>query len=212
MRSHFEFCPKTVNIQGYSELREPIRMHKNYYPLIWWILRKAMHSSWKKSVIIIYTSQNIKPLHHAVAAQWTPLLGILFEEVLVPTIKDHEHYARTDNISGLSEVVMTIPFSAQIGLLHLKSVPPGWGLTFSSYPLRLAKIAFTPEDFRKIWVYPWRIGSYPWRILWKLRLHPQIIPYFFYSTPIEILNFITYPWRIPWFLNQGVRILNAIAH
>ena len=186
MRSHFEFCPKTVNIQGYSELREPIRMHKNYYPLIWWILRKAMHSSWKKSVIIIYTSQNIKPLHHAVAAQWTPLLGILFEEVLVPTIKDHEHYARTDNISGLSEVVMTIPFSAQIGLLHLKSVPPGWGLTFSSYPLRLAKIAFTPEDFRKIWVYPWRIGSYPWRIwvypwriLWKLRLHPQRIPYFF---------------------------------
>ena len=128
MRSHFEFCPKTVNIQGYSELREPIRMHKNYYPPIWWILRKAMHSSWKKSVIIIYTSQNIKPLHHAVAAQWTPLLGILFEEVLVPTIKDHEHYARTDNISGLSEVVMTIPFSAQIGLLHLKSVPPGWGL------------------------------------------------------------------------------------
>ena len=137
MRSHFEFCPKTVNIQGYSESREPIRLHKNYYPLIWWILRKAMHSSWKKSVIIIYTSQTIKPLHHAVAAQWTPLFGILFEEVLVPTIKDHEHYARTDNIFGLSEVVLTIPFSAQIGLLHLKSAgvyPPVEDLPFLLTP------------------------------------------------------------------------------
>ena len=64
------------------------------------------------------------------------------------------------------------------------------------YPLRLAKIAFT----HKIWVYPWRIGSYPWRIwvdpwriLWKLRLHPQRIPYFFYSTPKEILNFYNLP-------------------
>ena len=72
------------------------------------------------------------------------------------------------------------------GLLHLKSVPPRWGLTFSSYPLRLAKIAFTPEDFRKIWVYPWRI-------VWKLRLHPQRILYFFYSTPKEILNFYSLP-------------------
>ena len=86
------------------------------------------------------------------------------------------------------------------GLLQLQSLPPGWGLTFSSYPLRLAKIAFTPEDFRKIWVYPWRIGSYPWRIwvypwriVWKLRLHPQRIPYFFYSTPKEILNFYNLP-------------------
>ena len=97
-----------------------------------------------------------------------------------------------------------------IGLLHLTSVPPSWGLTFSSYPLRLAKIAFTPEDFHKIWVYPWRIGSYPWRIwvypwriLWKLRLHPQRIPYFF-TLPLKKSSiFITYPWRIPWFLNRG---------
>ena len=96
------------------------------------------------------------------------------------------------------------------GLLQLQSVPPGWGLTFSSYPLRLAKIAFTPEDFRKIWVYPWRIGSYPWRIwvypwriVWKLRLHPQRIPYISYSTPKKSSIFITYPWRIPWFVNRG---------
>ena len=26
---------KTVNIQGYSELREPIRTRENCYPLIW---------------------------------------------------------------------------------------------------------------------------------------------------------------------------------
>ena len=37
-RSYFESCPKTVNIQGYSELREPIRTRENCYPLIWWIL------------------------------------------------------------------------------------------------------------------------------------------------------------------------------
>ena len=110
----------------------------------------------------------------------------------------------------------------QNGLLHLITVPPpptlGWGLLFSSYPWRLAKIAFTPEDFHKIWVYPWRIGSYPWRIWvypwrisWKLRLHPQRIPYFF-TLPLKKSSiFITYPKRIPWFLNRGVRILNSIA-
>ena len=97
-----------------------------------------------------------------------------------------------------------------IGLLHLTSVPPSWGLTFSSYPLRLAKIAFTPEDFHKIWVYPWRIGSYPWRIwvypcriLWKLRLHPQRVPYFFTLPLTKSSIFITYPWRISWFLNRA---------
>ena len=26
---------KTVNIQGYSKLREPIKTHENCYPLIW---------------------------------------------------------------------------------------------------------------------------------------------------------------------------------
>ena len=34
----FESCSKTVNIQGYSKLQEPIRTHENLYPLIWWIL------------------------------------------------------------------------------------------------------------------------------------------------------------------------------
>ena len=33
-----ESHPKTVNIQGYSGLQEPIRTHEDCYPLIWWIL------------------------------------------------------------------------------------------------------------------------------------------------------------------------------
>ena len=36
-RPMFLFIRKTVNIQGYSELREPIKTRKNCYPLIWWI-------------------------------------------------------------------------------------------------------------------------------------------------------------------------------
>ena len=35
-----ESRPKTVNIQGYSELREPIRTRENCYPPIWWILKR----------------------------------------------------------------------------------------------------------------------------------------------------------------------------
>ena len=34
---------KTVNIQGYSKLREPIKMRKNCYPLIWQILNSIIH-------------------------------------------------------------------------------------------------------------------------------------------------------------------------
>ena len=47
-RSRFESRPKTVNIQGYSELREPIRTRKNCYPLIWWILinNYSLKSRW----------------------------------------------------------------------------------------------------------------------------------------------------------------------
>ena len=49
-RSHFESRPKTVNIQGYSELREPIRMRKNCYPLIYWTLMQdipRLSSQWE---------------------------------------------------------------------------------------------------------------------------------------------------------------------
>ena len=47
------------------------------------------------------------------------------------------------------------------GLLHLISVLPGCGATFSSYPRRLNKVAFTPEDFHKILVYPLGIWVLP---------------------------------------------------
>ena len=34
-RAIFLSVRKTVNIQGYSKLREPIKMRENCYPLIW---------------------------------------------------------------------------------------------------------------------------------------------------------------------------------
>ena len=37
-RAIFLSVRKTVNIQGYSELREPIKTRENCYPLIWYIL------------------------------------------------------------------------------------------------------------------------------------------------------------------------------
>ena len=49
------------------------------------------------------------------------------------------------------------------GLLHLISVLPGCGSTSSSYPRRLNKVAFTPEDFHEILVYPLRIWVLPRR-------------------------------------------------
>ena len=65
--------------------------------------------------------------------------------------------------------------------------PPGWGLTFSFYPWRLAKIAFTPEDFHKIWFYPEELG-HPLKNFLKIKASPP-------------KNF-TLP-LIPWFLNWG---------
>ena len=122
-----------------------------------------------------------------------------------------------------------------IRLFLLISVPPSPILLVEDLPFFLAfeeflKIAFTPEDFHKIWVYPRRIWVYPWRISWKgefslftpwrfcwiLKLYPQRISYFFYLTPKEILNFLTYPRRILPVLNQwrgvGCWYYNAIAH
>ena len=37
-RTIFLSVRKTVNIQGYSELREPIKTHEYCYPLIWKVL------------------------------------------------------------------------------------------------------------------------------------------------------------------------------
>ena len=111
------------------------------------------------------------------------------------------------------------------GLLHLISLPPpGWRLTFSSYPWRLTKIAFTPEDFRKIWAYRWRIWVLAPKNLVlalknfaKIKASPPNNYVFFYSTPKEILNFYNLPLEnsmVPhpgWGWGGGMRILNAIA-
>ena len=64
----------------------------------------------------------------------------------------------TSSNGGLVRASNVYPWS---GLLHLMSVPPGCCSTFCSYPRRLNKIAFTPEDFHKILVYPCRIWVQP---------------------------------------------------
>ena len=51
-----------------------------------------------------------------------------------------------------------------IGLLHLISVPdpPAPVRSYRFFlTLKIGKIAFTPEDFHKMWAYPWRIWVYP---------------------------------------------------
>ena len=83
-----------------------------------------------------------------------------------------------------------------IGLLHLISVPdpPAPVRNYRFFlTLRIGKIAFTPEDFHKMWAYPWRIWVYPRRISWKLKLNPQRIQYFFTLPLKEILNFYNLP-------------------
>ena len=73
---------------------------------------------------------------------------------------------------------------------------------------RLNKIAFTPEDFHKIWVYPWRIWVLPLMNIGvplenfvKIKAPPPKN----FTLPLKKSSiFITYPWRIPLFLSRGV--------
>ena len=53
-RSYFESCPKTVNIQGYSELRKPIRTRENFYPLPDLVKTKTFDFSNKVFIFKIY--------------------------------------------------------------------------------------------------------------------------------------------------------------
>ena len=53
-----ESCPKTVNIQGYSELRKTIRTRENCYPLIWWILIKTRLCSFFELHLPVSISDN----------------------------------------------------------------------------------------------------------------------------------------------------------
>ena len=53
-----ESCTKTVNIQGYSELRKTIRTRENCYPLIWWILIKTRLCSFFELHLPVSISDN----------------------------------------------------------------------------------------------------------------------------------------------------------
>ena len=76
--------------------------------------------------------------------------------------------------------------SPQIPLPRLRP----WYLFF--LPLKI-KLHSPLKTSIKRWFTPGEYGFYPW-ISWKLKLHPQRIPYiFFYSTPKEILNFYNLP-------------------
>ena len=116
-------------------------------------------------------------------------------------------------------------------LFHLISAPPRLRTDLSllplknsikkCYPLKTSlRNGFTPEEFHKKSIYPWRI---PWNLCLPLKnstynmgFTPKEFPSFW---PLPLKNsttFIPYPWRIPLFLNRegggGVRILNGIAH
>ena len=116
---------------------------------------------------------------------------------------------------------------SKIGLFHLISAPPRLRTDVSllplknsikkCYPLKTSlRNGFTPEEFHKKSIYPWRI---PWNLClflknstYNMGFTPKEFPSFW---PLPLKNsttFIPYPWRIPLFLNRGVRILNGIAH
>ena len=60
---------------------------------------------------------------------------------------------------------------------------------FSPYPGRLTKVAFTPEDFHKIWVFPLKNVALHLKNFPEFKATPQKNSIFFYSTPKEILKF-----------------------
>ena len=92
----------------------------------------------------------------------------------------------------------------------------GWGLTFSSYSWRLAKIAFTLEDFHKKKVHPWRIHV-PLKNFVKIKASPPKNSIFFYPAIEQIRNFYNLPLKnsmVPLPGSRGgggVQMSNVIA-
>ena len=86
------------------------------------------------------------------------------------------------------------------GLLQLISVPPGCSSNFRSYPRRLKKIAFTPEDFHKMFRFtPEEYGPTPgggWGrgIVRLLNAIPQLR---FQINVTKVEKFVRFsePWR-----------------
>ena len=78
---------------------------------------------------------------------WFIVFGIFISRM---TYEETEHSTRVNIVPPSPS-----PSCTSSALLNLISLPPpGWGFTFSSYPWKIHKFAFTPEDFHKIWVYP----------------------------------------------------------
>ena len=78
---------------------------------------------------------------------------------------------------------------------NIHTPSPGWGPTFNSYPWRLNKIAFTPEDFHKIWVCPSKTGVLPLKNFAKSGAPAPKHSILLDSTPEEILNFYNVPLK-----------------
>ena len=106
------------------------------------------------------------------------------------------------------------------GLFHLISAPPPPRLRTDlsllplknsikkCYPLKTSlRNGFTPEEFHKKSIYPWRI---PWNLCLPLKnstdnmgFTPKEFPSFWALPLKNSTTFIPYPWRIPLFLNRG---------
>lgn len=78
---------------------------------------------------------------------WFIVFGIFISRM---TYEETEHSTRVNSVPPF-----TLPFLYFFGPFQFNIITsPGWGFTFSSYPWKIHKSAFTPEDFHKIWVYP----------------------------------------------------------
>ena len=159
-----------------------------------------MHFTWKNSGDIPRHFRGLTACNSGKDTTFRQLDRLLSkDQCIFPLMGDHN----CDSVFNIN----TSPPPPQPSILL------GWGLTFSPYPWRLAKIMFTPEDVHKMWAYPWRIWVLPMKSFVTIKASPPENSIHFFTLPLKKSSvFMTYPWRIPWFLNRGVRILNAIAH
>ena len=63
------------------------------------------------------------------------------------------------------------------------------------------KVAFTPKDFHEIWVYPWRVRVYPWKI--------SSNGDFFSCRMQHVLSlWLSWLWNVTWILNRYYAFIN----
>ena len=70
------------------------------------------------------------------------------------------------------------------------------------------KVAFTPKDLHEIWVYPWRIRAYPWKISWN-------VDFFLVVCSMYLSLWLSWLWKVTWifkryyaFINNDERTIN----